>query len=180
MIHNKKTIIVLGTSVAIFVLLVCLYVFFFVTMREKNAHALDAVTRANALEGKEQNISQNGVMLKTHAADINKLNSLTIKESGAIGFAQQLENLGKVSNTNLSLESLEPISPTKDTQALAFRIKASGTFENLTRLLGLVENFPTKSELLSVALFRGDEVSKDGVRTWTLTISGNVLSYSKE
>lgn len=180
MTYSKKTIIILGSSVVALGLLVCLYVFFFITMKEKNAHALDAVTRANTLEGKERNISQNEVMLKRYEGEIEKLNSFIIKESGAIAFAQQLEDLGKSADVNLTLESLEPLAPTKDTIALGFRIKASGSFENLTRLLGMIENFPTKLELSSVMLFRGDETMKDGARMWSIAISGSVLSYSKE
>ena len=174
----NKTTTILVISVVALIASLAVYSFFFTGMKKRAARALDVALEANGLEGKRGGFSQNINLLKKNSVDIEKINGSFIKESEVVLFTKQVESLGKDAGVELVLESLDPRAGQGNTRVLGFRVKASGSFNDVMKLLKLFENYPAKFEFNGVRMFRSDEGSPDPI--WVVEVNVVALNFVSE
>lgn len=151
---SKKTLFLLAVA-AIFTLAISgLYVFLFITVKNKTEATATLSERIDELSGKESRLASSISLLKRESANTEKISSLFFKGNEVVNFAKNIELLGEQSGTTLSIESLEQGSAMNNTPILDLRIKAIGKFSDIERLLMLLENFPGKFEWKTVRLVR--------------------------
>ena len=185
----SKTAILLISAVLLTAALGGAYAFFFAAMKNKTTQTAELSAKNETLAGKESRVASALSAIKGETANIEKLSRHFIKESEIVAFTQKIELLGPQSGTTLSLESLDPGVSTNNTPVLNFRIVAMGEFQNIMRLIGLLENFPAKFEWKSVSLSSYDVIveaetakaSKVLKRVeWKVSASLTALNFVKE
>lgn len=184
---NKTTILL---TVAIIGALVAgsIYAFFFVSMKNKTTAVVDLSAQLTQLSGEQTRYRSTTSQLQSDSQKIEKLSSYFIKESEIVAFTKKIEALGANAGVALSIESLDPGVTTTGAPFLGFRILAEGRFENIERLLGLLQNFPGKFEWKTVRFVReGEIVSPDGktiattgAPKWRAEVSLAALNFVKE
>ena len=150
----SKTTILLGVALFLTIVAGSAYAFFFVAMRDKTQATAELSSKIGEISGKESRIASALSILKNETSDIEKLSAYFIKESEIIAFMKKIEELGPQSGTKLTIVSLDPGLTEKTVSFLNFRIKATGEFADVMRLLVLLENFPSKFEWKTVRLVR--------------------------
>ena len=150
----NKTIALLLTAVIFTLVASGAYAFFFVVMKNKTMATAELLEKTEELSGKESRMVSAHTTLRSESANIEKLSALFINEREIGLFAKKLEDLGHQSGTTLSLEALDPGLTEKTVAYLSFRIKATGKFADIQRLLLLLENFPGRLEWKTVRLVR--------------------------
>jgi hypothetical protein len=174
----NKTTTALIASVLALALSLGVYAFFFTGMNKRAAKASEVALEASSLESKRGGFSQNVNLLKKNSADIEKINTSFIKESEVVLFTKQIESLGDEAGVNLVLESLDPRAGQGNTRVLGFRVKATGSFDNVMKLLKFFENYPAKFEFNGIRMFRSDESTTNP--TWVMEVSIAALNFISE
>lgn len=174
----NKTAAALIVSVLVFFLSLGVYAFFFTGMNKRVAKASEVALEASGLEGKRGGFSQNVSLLKKNSAEIEKINASFIKESEVVLFTKQIESLGEEAGVSLVLESLDPRAGQGNTRVLGFRVGATGSFDNVMKLLKFFENYPAKFEFTGVRMFRSDEGTTNPV--WVIEVSIVALNFISE
>lgn len=154
---NKKTLILLGTAVALTLALFSAYAFLFFVMKDKTESTSLLSERIDELSGRESRISSSVSILRRESANIDKLSAFFFKENEIVPFTKKIEALGAQSKTTLTIEALDQGYTEKTVPFLNLRIKAVGKFDDVERLLVLLENFPGKLEWKTVQLVRDTE-----------------------
>lgn len=153
---NKKTVILLVVA-SIFTLVASTsYVLLFLAVKNKTEATATLSEKIQELSGKESRLASSVAVLRRESANIEKLSSFFFKESEVVFFTKKIEALGAQSGTVLTIESLDKGFTEKAVPFLNFRIKATGGFANLERLLVLLESFPGKLEWKTLRLVRDD------------------------
>ncbi|MHB1118022.1 MAG: hypothetical protein ACYCZ7_00620 [Minisyncoccota bacterium] len=179
----NKTGILLTSALLLTVALIGAYIFFFVATKDKTSATAELSLKNETLAGKESRVAVATTALKAESANIEKLSAYFIEEGDIVAFTKKIELLGAQSGVKLSLEALDPGIGEGGAPVLDFRIVATGEFQNVMRLLGLLENFPAKFAWKSVALFLSEEgVSpnpkiKAPKAQWKAAISLSALNY---
>lgn len=151
---DKKTLVLLGIAVAFMLAVGAAYTFlFFVTKNKTEATALLS-EKIDELSGRESRIASSVSILRSESENIDKISEYFFKESEVVAFTKKVEALGTQSRTALIIESLDQGFTEKTVPFLNFRIKASGKFADIQRLLVLLENFPGKLEWKTVRIVR--------------------------
>ena len=192
---TNKTIILLLVALVIAAFSGMAYAFFFFAMKDKSEETAQLSVASEALSNKESRLSASLSMIKGDNENVGKLSGYFIKESEIVAFTQKMELLGGQSGTTLTLESLDPALDVKKEPVLNFRLKATGKFKDVVRLMVLLENFPAKFEWDTVQLMRDDTplvvpaltTGKEGIKKivatsprWSLSISLKALNFVKE
>ena len=151
---NKTTIVLLGIATFFMLFSVGIYTFLFVSIKNKSEKNSVVSEKIDELSGKESRIAASVAVLRRANDDVEKLSTFFFKENEVVSFAKKIEELGAQSKTSLSIEALEPGGGDKNVPIINLRIKATGNFEDVMRLLVLLENFPGKFEWKSVRLSR--------------------------
>lgn len=179
----SKTTILLLLGLALTAVFGGAYAFLFMAMKDKTAATAELSAKNETLAGKESRVSSALSAVKEDSVNIEKLSAFFIKESEIVSFTKKIELLGPQSGTEISLEALDPGVGVGDVPILNFRIVATGEFQNVMRLMGLLENFPAKFEWRSVELSR-NEVATDPkapkVIEWKVAVSLAALNFVKE
>lgn len=183
---NKTTTLLLVSLIATLVS-GGIYSFFFILTKNKTQETAEILEKTESLSGKNTQIASIIASLKNERENIDKLSSYFIKENEIALFIKKIENLGPQSGAEVILESLEPGVTEKSVPFLSFRIKANGKFEDIERLLILLENMPLKLEWKTARLTRGTisspvmtGVSKKGpteIVTWNLEVFLSVRNF---
>lgn len=164
---NKKTLILLGIAVAFTLGTSGAYAFLFYVMKNKTEATATFSEKIDELSGKEARIASSVAILRKENTNIEKISEYFFKESEVVAFTKKIEALGAQSGTTLSIESLDQGYTEKTVPFLNFRIKATGKFSNIQRLLILLENFPGKFEWKTVRLVRETLPTPEGSATST-------------
>lgn len=154
---SKKTLILLATAVVFTLAASGLYAFLFFTVKNKTEATSALSEKIEEISGKESRLVSSVSLLKRENAGIEKISALFFKENEVVNFTKNIEDLGEQSGAALTIESLERGSAENGTPFLSFRIKATGEFGDIMRLLVLLENFKGKFEWKTVRLVRDTE-----------------------
>lgn len=157
--ENKKILILLGTALSITLALGGAYLFLFFTLKNKTEASATLLEKIEELSGRESRIASSVSVLKKESINIEKVSAYFFKETEVVAFAKKIEALGAQSGTTLTIESLDQGYTEKTVPFLNLRIKATGTFANISRLLFLIDNFPGKIEWKTVSLSGGTGAS---------------------
>lgn len=185
----SKTMTLFGTALVFTIAAGGVYTFFFVAMKDKTEATAALSASSGELSGKESRIASAVTTLKNESANVDKLSSYFIRESEIVTFTKAIEDLGPQSGTTLAIESLEPGVTEKTVPYLNFRVKATGKFSDVMRLLALLENFPGKFEWKTIRLVREDGgAPQAGVTTtkvdnapgWSVEVFLSALNFVKE
>ncbi len=186
----NKTTILLGAALFFTVVAGSAYAFFFVAMKGKTQANAELSSKIGDISGKESRVASALATLKSETPNIEKLSAYFIKENEIVSFTKKIEALGPQSGTTLTIVSLDPGVTEKTVPFLSFRIKATGEFAAVMRLLVLLENFPGKFEWKTVRLVRGDFTpaheavppTKVAVRSpeWMVEVFLTALNFTKE
>jgi len=171
---NKKTLILLGIATTFMLAVVGLYSFLFYVMKNKAADTAIVTEKIEELSGRESRIASSVSILRREDANIEKVSAYFFKENEVVAFAKKIEALGAQSGTTLTIEALDQGFTEKTVPFLNFRIRATGNYENVSRLLLLLENFPGKLEWKTIRLVRDSEptvVAKPGEKVVAKTVS---------
>lgn len=178
-----KTTILFLVALALTVALSGVYTFLFVAMKNKTTTTAELSAKNETLAGKESRVAASLSTIKEEKTSIEKFREYFIKESEVVAFTKKIELLGPESGTVLSLEALEPGIGIHSEPILNLRIVATGEFQNVIRLLGLLENFPAKFEWKNVDISLNDiplgaKVPK--APQWKIVVSLSALNFLKE
>ncbi|MDD5152587.1 MAG: hypothetical protein PHS95_01115 [Candidatus Pacebacteria bacterium] len=187
---KNKTKTLFFVALAVMVISGGVYAFFFVAMKDKIGSITDLSIKAEELSGSEFQKVSSAYAVSIESANIEKLSTYDIKESDIVEFTKKIESLGPDSSTELSIESLDQQTGQNGEPVLVFRLKASGKFQDVMRLILLLENYPAQFEWAGVELAREDkmftEVDSKGVSKvvagptkWKVRISLVVLNFIK-
>lgn len=149
---DKKTLILLGTATALTLAASGAYAFLFFSMKSKTEATSTLSEKIQELSGKESRLTSSVLALRRESASIEKLSAYFFKESEIVNFPKKIEALGAQSGTMLTIESLDEGFTEKTAPFLNFRLRATGKFSDIMRLLVLLENFPGKFEWKTVSL----------------------------
>lgn len=185
----NKTTIFLVSALIIALASSAAYAFFFVTMKNKNDATTALTSKIEELSGQESSLSSSAAILKDEGDKIDKLNSYFFDENGIVEFTQKIEALGAQSGTSVTIQSLDPATNSKTGPSLNIRLRATGEFKNVERLIILLENFPGKFEWSTFRLVRDSgpttEVTKGKIGgkvlppVWSVEISLSALNFIK-
>lgn len=166
------------------------YAFLFVAMKNKTQATAELSAKIGEISGKESRVASAMSTLKDEAPNIEKLSTYFIKESEIVAFTKKIEELGPQSGTELSIVSLEPGLTEKTVPFLSLRIKATGEFADVARLLVLLENFPGKFEWKTVRLVLGESAPTPETATpakvaplapqWMVEVFLTAMNFTKE
>lgn len=165
---NKKTLILLGIATTFTLAGSALYAFLFYVMKDKVASTTTIAEKIDELSGRESRIASSVSILRREDANMEKISAYFFKENEVVVFAKKIEALGAQSGTTLTIEALDQGYTEKTVPFLNFRIKATGKYANISRLLILLENFPGKLEWKTIRLVRDAEPAGEaqaGVKT---------------
>jgi len=152
--------------------------YFYLAIKDKTEATADLLAKSSELSGKESHLVSLVLALKKDYANIEKLNGYVIKENEIVSFAKTLEDLGPQSGTAVKIEALDKGLTEKAVPYLNLRISAIGSFENVFRLMVLLENFPGKFEWRSTRLGRESLSDKQkGAPQWSLGVSFSALNF---
>lgn len=175
----SKTIALLLLAIVFTVASVGAYTFFFIVMKNKTKATAELLLKTEELSGKGSRVASAVSTLNNERENIDKLSSYFIKESEIALFVKKIEDLGPQSGATISLESLDPGLTEKTVPFLSFRIKATGKFADVERLLVLLENMPGKFEWKTVRLVR-DTSSNQQVDTSTQKVATRTALWNLE
>lgn len=185
----SKTTILFVAALAFTLVAGGAYAFFFAAMKDKTEAATAISTSLGELSGKASRTLSAVAVLKSESARIEKLSSYFIKESEIVTFTKNVEALGPQSGTTLTIESLERGVTEKTVPFLNFRVKASGKFPDVMRLLVLLENFPGKFEWKTVRLVSDNSTGQqagavatksDSTPLWNAEVFLTAFNFVKE
>lgn len=151
---TKKTLILLAIAASLALVSGAAYSFIFFGMKGKTEEGGVLSEKIDEISGKESRIAASVTVLRKQNTNIDKISSYFFKENDVVAFTKKIEALGGQSGTVLTIESLEQGYGEKKAPFLNFRIKATGKFKDISRLLVLLENFPGKFEWKTVRLVR--------------------------
>jgi len=182
--NNKKTSLILGVSILMVLLVVGVYLYFLRVIRNKTEHSSSV---ANTLASQKIEKESVDALVKKFEEIENtriKVNSYFVDPSKIEVFVEYLENLGTTNGVTLSVEKVE-VAKDKSNNILV-GVKILGTFANVMKTIGLIENAPYQIHITSSFINKnieapGDANSKPVVSSgqdWQADVSFSILSFS--
>lgn len=145
--NNKAIIYLIFFSLTTFVIVGAAFYFLYV-IKNKNEENRIKITMLQVNNVKKQNAQQLASKANEVTAALKKVNSFFIDPSTIDLFADYLENLGKITNTSVKVES---VTATPSKTLLDVKMNAQGEFSNAVWLVTLLENAPYKIDILEVS-----------------------------
>lgn len=185
----NKTIAILTFAVILTAGFGGLYALLFVGIVNQTKETNESVVQYDELSNKESKLNLSIDLLKDRKTDIVLIENSFIRESKIADFPRVIEDLGTELGVRIAFGGLDQIKSSDGVWALGFQLSASGTFANVMRFLGALENFPSKIEFTTVGLTktRGgisiDPITKKSIvepSEWTLSVNAKLLNYLKD
>lgn len=125
---------------------------------------------------RDQNVKTLRRLVVSTAEERAQLDRYFVAGEDVVGFIEYIESLGRHSGAILELSSVDVMNTKKKTLAVSF--KATGSFENITYLLALMETLPMSVEIEKVSLRKNEKTSDEKMETgWEGNFSIRVLSF---
>lgn len=134
------------------------YYFLFSEIKVKNEHLSELMNRIEVEIEKEGTINYKKDITVETATLREKLSSFTLAKGGAISFIELLEATGNEVGAHTSIESVS----TKDhpqlstVEEMRLKLKVTGSWPAVVRLLGLLELLPYETGLEQVVVSKGE------------------------
>ncbi|MDP3769395.1 MAG: hypothetical protein Q8R40_00465 [bacterium] len=99
----------------------------------------NTVTQISSIEKNQARLVRTSDLLNKRSADIARLTALSVNRDRPLQFIERMEQIGRITNTVLSLN----IDETKSTaESLMFRLVIDGTDTSVRKMLRLIEALP--------------------------------------
>ncbi|MCK9345154.1 MAG: hypothetical protein M0P64_03490 [Candidatus Pacebacteria bacterium] len=154
---KQKTLILLGIASVFMLGSIGGYAALFFAIKDKTIATTPLVEKIDELSNREARITASIATLRAENEKVEKLFAYFFKENDIVTFAKKIELLGIESGAEVTLDGLEQAIVNKTTPTLSFRISALGGFDNIQRLMLLLENFPGKLEWKSASVTRSNQ-----------------------
>ncbi|KKS58603.1 MAG: hypothetical protein UV24_C0019G0007 [Candidatus Nomurabacteria bacterium GW2011_GWA2_42_41] len=181
---SNKIIILFGAASMVMIITVAISASLFFSMKNKTEESIKFSEKINELSGKESHTASASSALRRESINIEKISKFFFKENEISVFIKKVEALGPQSGTRITIESLEKGFTEKTVPLLNFRIKAIGTFSEVSRLLVLLENFPGEIGWNTLRVVREDleagAVSRGGAPIWRAEAYLTILNFVNE
>lgn len=182
---NKTTFILIFSALAT-ILAILIFIFFLKVIKNKNQHISVVLT---TLQEKMKE-KENAMIFTEKVTEIksikNSINSYFLDPNKIDTFVNYLEEIGSNLGSQVSVESIEIPSKTKN--IISVKLSIVGTFQKVMETITYLENIPYQVNVTQVYLNRDtteitqgsvksvgqDKVSKEP--TWQADVSFNVLS----
>ncbi len=148
--HKNRTILLFGLSIVTSLLVIGVFIFFLIIIKNKNEHTKAVLT---TLENKNlKKLNASAITQKiTRIEDIHKVvDSYFVNPNEIDSFVNYLENIGTNTNTVVNVESVAVLTTIKNT--IAVKISAEGDFSNIMHTIQLLENAPYKIHVQQIYL----------------------------
>ena len=179
---KSHTNIIFILSVIMAITTICLFIFLFYVIRNKNEHASAVlVTLEEKIKEKE-----NAVIFSERKLEIENIqhtiDDYFVDPNKIDTFVSYLEDLNKDAGVEISVESIEIPPKTKNT--ISIKLSAEGDFQEVIKTIYLLENIPYQVNFTQVNLNQniqqpiikeGKNVSSE-ITTWQADVSFNILS----
>lgn len=132
---------------------------------------------ASSVRDEARGLTEERMLLKQHASDIDLLQSYFIRERDVVMLTERLEGFGKAASVDMRIDGLDTVALTGGAKALTLHIHATGTFAHLVTLLKLIENSPMQYDFTNVVLAR-DAAGKGG--EWNFDATFLVYNFTTE
>ena len=182
--NNKKSFTILILSIIALILALCIFVFIFKVIENKNTHTTSVLTVIEEkIKEKENMASLEKEFDKIQ--DINTtINKYLLDPNQIDIFVPFLEKFGTDANTEVSVKSVGVIP--KEKNKILVKISIVGTFTNVMKTISLLENSSYQIDILdtylnktlqeSVSSNKTKTVSKDPV--WQGSVSFSIITSS--
>jgi hypothetical protein len=132
----------------------CVGAFSMLRAASSRAGDLSLALSREAYEGDRLRTTKNA--LSQSEAERNALTNLLIGSDGVVSFIERIEALGVAAGLDVTVEeiALEPL-PASTLQNLTLRFDASGSWQQISHLLALVESLPVPLHFSSVRIETG-------------------------
>jgi len=179
---RNHTNIIFALSVIMAIATICLFIFLFKVIRNKNEHASAVlVTLEEKIKEKE-----NAVIFSERRLEIqdtqHTIDNYFVDQNKIDTFVGYLEDLNKDAGVEISVESIEIPPKTKNT--ISIKLSVDGNFQEVIKTIYLLENIPYQVNFTQVNLNKNiqqpiveegkDVLSK--VPAWQAEVSFNILS----
>ncbi len=146
-----------------------------ITQAETYSLALKDAETYNENKKNEQNLQK---IYNQSIADRAKISSYVVSEDKIIDFIESIENIGKITNTTVSLSAIDSKAMDELAKGASGHIKAkvtvTGSWTGVMTALSLLENLPFSLSLENSRVFKDSELGKNA--SWNLLTDINVLS----
>jgi len=182
---KNNTILILIFSIIATILAVCLFIFFWKVIENKNEHISVVLnTLEEKMKEKEdamtfaQKITEIKLLqdsIDSHFLDSNKIDR----------FVDYLEEIGLELGSDVSVESIEILSESEN--IISVQLSTVGTFQEVMETIAYLENIPYQVDITQIYLNRNmkqENIQTTGknkvpsVQTWQANVSFNILSLN--
>ncbi|OGI88065.1 hypothetical protein A2995_01805 [Candidatus Nomurabacteria bacterium RIFCSPLOWO2_01_FULL_33_24] len=179
--YKNNTLLII--IILINILAISAYVYLFQSVKQANQrNSLISSEIKNYSENKDRIISLRNI-IKSTEEERDNLNSHFIDKNKINHLLDLIEKIGEDSKTNLEINSvnLSPKSSDKNKNILKIDFKASGSFQNISKLLLLLENAPLEFDFEKVYFNKTEnerkEESEDIFDLWNSSFTINLISF---
>lgn len=179
---NKRTTGLLILSIFTTVVVVGSFVFFLRIIKNKNEHTSVVIAtleekmrqkeNAAVFAEKNEEIKSLENFISSHFVDSNKIDE----------FVSYLENLGSITNAEVSVKGIDV--PKDTTGMINFELSIVGAFHEVSETITLLENIPYQVDIIKVYLNKNlkqnteEETIPSASSTWQADIAFNILSLN--
>ena len=148
------------------------YGFLLHEIKGKNEHISNLVNDIELQSKKERVINSVKALVVETSPLREKLSRYLVEKEGAVSFIELLEHLGKNRGVSVMISSVEkvPQEGTEQVETLLLGLKASGTWQDVIRFLGLLELLPYEAQVEQLTLSKSEKASP-----WQITLSLRTL-----
>ena len=174
--------------ILIFVVLACIlalgvYGVFYHALSSEVAATSEKESRIALLKDKEEEIVTQKKLIDESKEMRSALEKYFVSEEDLVSFLEPFELLGPTTGTDMTLSSVDVVTPQGDTTtgmpALAISISAEGTFSSVYHLLALLEDLPYEVQIGQVSLSRiALSQTVGGMPLWNLQTSLIIRSFT--
>ncbi len=170
MIHNDKTKKIIVFFAAADVVLALVYGVLFFNVNKKNAETAITYSTVYRRTSDETAFIRNKKTLADTEQQRSLLDAYVVTPEKSLSFIEQIENLGKITFTEVQVISLS--NPKKAGDLFSLDFTAEGKFENVFRLFSLIEEMPFR-----LSLKRASMTANTQDETWKGSFTIVLYSY---
>ncbi len=153
---SKKTVRLFWVAVILVLVAISAYTAVVWKIRKNISEAADLSLSIATESQKEAGIESTRNVLRSTAAEREKIDSYFVSSDNIVDFLEKIELLGKKSGVTLSFDSVD--IPSDEKSILRVRVGTKGSWESTFYFLSLVENLPFKIEIEKSSIIKTVEV----------------------
>ena len=173
--HNRQIQKIIVFFSVITLLFACSYGGLFFFINQKNQQTMEIYSSMNKKESESGSLSITKKSLDDSVSKRKTLETYFITEDQTVSFIEQIEQLGDYSQANVKINSVIP--PVKKGENFLLSLSASGKFEDIYRLLNLIEKMPYRVTIGKVSLIKKEneiDIANQWIGSFTIYLESYV------